>query len=104
MEVDKLASEKWKESLSVLTWRENTAWNPNICISSNLHGILIFSGHFSSSGLGEKLDSCLSPDKPMEGLAGGNKQKSGVEYFAKSLNDRLGHLGWINKGIITQGL
>lgn len=42
MEVDKLASEKWKESLSVLTWRENTAWNPNICISSNLHGILIF--------------------------------------------------------------
>lgn len=31
MEVDKLASEKWKESLSVLTWRENTAWNPNIC-------------------------------------------------------------------------
>lgn len=40
----------------------------------------------------------------MEGLAGGNKQKSGVEYFAKSLNDRLGHLGWINKGIITQGL
>lgn len=62
------------------------------------------SGRSSSSGLGEKLDSCLSPDKPMEGLAGGNKQKSGVEYFAKSLNDRLGHLGWINKGIITQGL